>query len=176
MVMIAVLSPMRAAAMAASHPACPAPTTATSYCSVNAIQGYSTDFVESALMRPSSRRPDLTSLRDLCSLKFQDDGGAARLKIHGGGMPVVIAKDGGADAESQARRFSDRLGGDKRIKRPIGIEKAGTGMRNEDLDGVALARGLKANGPSLKAAGVCAFIIDGFDRELKAVQHCCRIC
>jgi hypothetical protein len=28
---------MRAAAMAASHPACPAPTTATSYCSVNCI-------------------------------------------------------------------------------------------------------------------------------------------
>jgi hypothetical protein len=29
---------MRAAAIAASHPACPAPTTTTSYCSVNAIQ------------------------------------------------------------------------------------------------------------------------------------------
>ena len=32
------LQPMRAAAMAASHPACPAPTTTTSYCSVKAIQ------------------------------------------------------------------------------------------------------------------------------------------
>src|ERR1039457_518732 len=44
MVMRAVLRPIRAAAIAASHPACPAPTTATSYCSVNAIQGYSTDY------------------------------------------------------------------------------------------------------------------------------------
>ncbi len=31
----AVFSPRRAAAMAASHPACPAPTTTTSYCSLN---------------------------------------------------------------------------------------------------------------------------------------------
>jgi hypothetical protein len=38
MVISAVFSPMRAAAIAASHPACPAPTTTTSYCSVNAIQ------------------------------------------------------------------------------------------------------------------------------------------
>src|SRR5580698_1105124 len=37
MVMIAVFRPMRAAAMAASQPACPAPTTATSNCSVNDI-------------------------------------------------------------------------------------------------------------------------------------------
>ena len=36
MVMSAVLRPMRAAAMAASQPACPAPTTTTSYCSVKA--------------------------------------------------------------------------------------------------------------------------------------------
>jgi hypothetical protein len=49
MVISAVLSPMRAAAIAASHPACPAPTTTASYCSVKAInlrkslQGYSTD-------------------------------------------------------------------------------------------------------------------------------------
>jgi hypothetical protein len=33
----AVRSPIRAAAIAASHPACPAPTTTMSYCSVNAI-------------------------------------------------------------------------------------------------------------------------------------------
>jgi len=33
-------------AMAASHPACLAPTTATSYCSVNAIWSYSTDCVK----------------------------------------------------------------------------------------------------------------------------------
>src|SRR5579883_1670158 len=33
----AVRRPMRAAAMAASQPACPAPTTTTSYCSVNGI-------------------------------------------------------------------------------------------------------------------------------------------
>ena len=32
----AVLNPIRAAAMAASHPACPAPTTTTSNCSVKA--------------------------------------------------------------------------------------------------------------------------------------------
>ena len=37
MVMSAVFSPIRAAAIAASHPACPAPTTTTSYCSANAI-------------------------------------------------------------------------------------------------------------------------------------------
>src|SRR6201996_8990295 len=37
MVMISVLRPMRAAAMAASHPAWPAPTTATSNCSVKLI-------------------------------------------------------------------------------------------------------------------------------------------
>ncbi len=33
----AVRRPMRAAAIAASHPACPAPTTTMSYCSVNGI-------------------------------------------------------------------------------------------------------------------------------------------
>src|SRR5581483_4407532 len=33
----AVRRPIRAAAMAASQPACPAPTTTTSYCSVNGI-------------------------------------------------------------------------------------------------------------------------------------------
>src|SRR5690242_16520668 len=33
----AVRRPMRAAAIAASQPACPAPTTTTSYCSVNCI-------------------------------------------------------------------------------------------------------------------------------------------
>ena len=38
MVMSAVFMPMREAAIAASHPACPAPTTTTSYCSVKAIQ------------------------------------------------------------------------------------------------------------------------------------------
>src|SRR5579863_9240138 len=38
MVISAVFRPMRAAAMAASHPAWPAPTTATSYCSLNAMQ------------------------------------------------------------------------------------------------------------------------------------------
>ena len=43
MVMSAVLRPMRAAAMAASQPAWPAPTTTTSYCSVKAIQFYFTD-------------------------------------------------------------------------------------------------------------------------------------
>src|ERR1700679_1019042 len=42
MVMSAVLRPMRAAAIAASQPAWPAPTTATSYCSVNAIYCNST--------------------------------------------------------------------------------------------------------------------------------------
>src|SRR5580658_5038877 len=41
MVMSAVLRPMRAAAIAASQPACPAPTTATSYCSIKAIRSYS---------------------------------------------------------------------------------------------------------------------------------------
>src|ERR1700722_1922984 len=35
----AVFRPMRAAAVAASHPACPAPTTTTSNCSVNCICG-----------------------------------------------------------------------------------------------------------------------------------------
>ena len=43
MVMSAVFRPMRAAAIAASQPACPAPTTATSYCSENAIHFHSTD-------------------------------------------------------------------------------------------------------------------------------------
>src|ERR1017187_6538357 len=38
MVIRAVLRPMRAAAIAASHPACPAPTTTTSYFSVKAIE------------------------------------------------------------------------------------------------------------------------------------------
>jgi hypothetical protein len=58
MVISAVLRPMRAAAIAASHPACPAPTTATSYFSVKAIQVYSTDLCLLAPMgfAPLSRR------------------------------------------------------------------------------------------------------------------------
>src|SRR5579863_4685320 len=46
MVISAVLRPMRAAAIAASQPACPAPTTTTSYCSVKAICLYCTDALD----------------------------------------------------------------------------------------------------------------------------------
>ena len=46
----AVFSPMRAAAIAASHPAWPAPTTTTSNCSVNACMGK----VEAGSNLPSS--------------------------------------------------------------------------------------------------------------------------
>jgi hypothetical protein len=54
--MSAVFSPMRAAAMAASHPACPAPTTTTSYFSVKAIPSYSTD------SRNSAQKTSLTAI------------------------------------------------------------------------------------------------------------------
>ena len=63
--MSAVFRPMRAAAMAASQPAWPAPTTATSYCSVNAIQVYFTD---------SARGSSLGLIVDLIGAALQRDG------------------------------------------------------------------------------------------------------
>ena len=59
MVMSAVLRPIRAAAMAASQPACPAPTTTTSYCSVKAIEFYFTGREMVARRRVRARPPAL---------------------------------------------------------------------------------------------------------------------
>lgn len=55
---MAVRSPMRAAATAASQPACPAPTTTTSYCSVKAILFYFTgiSFITQLLFGLYNRR------------------------------------------------------------------------------------------------------------------------
>src|ERR1700691_1025861 len=70
MVMRAVLRPMRAAAMAASHPACPAPTTTTSYCSVNAILNGKTPCTSILPVFPFKQTLMLSSLYLLMSGSF----------------------------------------------------------------------------------------------------------
>src|ERR1035438_10775060 len=76
MVMSAVLSPMRAAAIAASHPACPAPTTTTSYCSVNAIES-------GKKPRSEEHTSELQSLRHLvCRLLLEKK--KKKEKVHAG--------------------------------------------------------------------------------------------
>src|SRR6266853_6988505 len=83
---------MRAAAMAASHPACPAPTTTTSNCSVNggmASLHSSKDYVMED-GRPSSRAGTPSSTSSL-ELRAADIGERNFLPLRRGKIPIAGA-------------------------------------------------------------------------------------
>src|SRR5579859_4379410 len=85
----AVFSPRRAAAIAASHPACPAPTTTTSYCSVNL--GISSPILQGTGSVPltSAWFCRLEKLRDIMSSRT-----ALRRKVV---LPITIIRRTGQD-------------------------------------------------------------------------------
>jgi hypothetical protein len=127
------------------------------------VQLYFTDF--RALVRWRGLR------RVSGGLEFEEDGGAAGLKIQGAGAAVVIAKDGGAEAQTEARGLSCSLRGHKRIEGTIGVQEAGTGVRDEDLYRGSLAAGLKAYGLAIVCCSGEIAGFDSFNGELKAMEH-----
>lgn len=59
-------------------------------------------------------------------MEFEDDGRTAWLQINGGRTSVVIANNGGAKAQSQARHLSGGPRWDERIKGSFWMEKTRT--------------------------------------------------
>ena len=110
-------------------------------------------------------------------LQLKNDGGAVWIKIYRHGATILIAEDGGAQAESETRSFSDGVGADIGVKGAVGAQKAGPGVGNKNLHHVALTSGLKANvfgrhgSTSARATGNRFLAFDCLDGELQAMQN-----
>src|ERR1039458_8636092 len=155
MVMSAVLRPIRAAAMAASHPACPAPTTTTSYCSVKAIRFYFTGREMVARRRVRARTPARQPVRrpavrsgsvdDLVGAGFEI--GWIRIRR---GWEIGVNADANRHARSEVVdvNIGDEQGGataDQIMTAALVDKPEGNGpVRLSDFEGKGLARSLPA--------------------------------
>src|SRR5271165_5496657 len=123
---------------------------------------------------PGERRRESLGTQASSGLKLEDDGGAARLEVDGGGTAVLVAEDGGAEAQSKTRYFAGSLGWNERVKGTFRIEEGGARVGHKNPHNVPLGSCLKPDGlgsglvPSRKGA----LFVCRLNGKLQAVEHC----
>jgi hypothetical protein len=103
---------------------------------------------------------------ELCGLEFEQDAGASRFEVEGGGFAVIFAKDAGAHAQAERGGFVAGRFGNEGIEGASGDREFRTGVSYEDLHLVVFSNRFEAD--RFFVGGVESF--DGVHGELETVE------